>query len=620
MSKLLRVLIIEDSEDDAELLAIELEHGGYEIIYRRVDTKADMEAALSEPQPWDIILADYSMPQFSAIAALDLLKKWELDLPFVIVSGKIGEDTAVAAMKAGAHDYIVKGKLARLIPAVERELREAVLREEYRTAQNRLRYLAFYDQLTSLPNRTLFLEHLSQEITLHQELNAYSHQDVAGDCSPPKGTSKGLRSPYSFASRTSKAGHKYNSENAFRAARHQKLFAVLLLSIDRFSVIKHSLGYFISEQLLIAVARRLESYINNSPSPNIVARISEAEFALLITNIKNTQDILEQADYLYHHLIKPFEIKSGTICSTVSIGIALNQGNYQKPEKLLQSADMAMQYAKVNFVKTSVLFDEKMQSKAVEKLQLENDLQQAINNQKLYLNYQPIVSLSTGKINCLEALVRWKHDSLGSIPPDRFIPISEETGQIIALGQWVLSEACHQLVAWQKCFTSNSPLTMSINLSRIQIYHPELIPQIDFLLQSLNLKGEHLKLEITESTLMENTSAVTKVLEQLKERDIKLCLDDFGTGYSSLSYLRYLPVDTVKIDRSFIGTEINNTNYDIIKAIINLAHSLGLDVIAEGIETEAQLEILRRLDCEYGQGYFFAYPLDTKDVMNIVQQ
>ena len=599
MSKLLRVLIVEDSEDDAELLVIELERGGYEIIYRRVDTKADMQAALSESQPWDIILADYSMPQFSAIAALDLLKEWELDLPFVIVSGKIGEDTAVAAMKAGAHDYLVKGKLARLIPAVERELREAVLREEYRAAQNRLRYLAFYDQLTNLPNRTLFLEHLSREIALYQEFNAYYNNNAEGG-------RRFSRSMLEACPRSSRSTY-----------HQQNLFAVLLLSIDRFSIIKHSLGYLISEQLLIAVARRLETYVSNSP--NIVARISEDEFALLITNIKNTQDILDQADYLYHQLIKPFEIKNSTVCSTVSIGIALNQGDYHKPEKLLQSADMAMQYAKVNFVKSSVLFDEKMQSKAVEKLQLENDLQQAINNRKLYLNYQPIVSLNTGKITCLEALVRWEHDSLGSIPPDKFIPISEETGQIIALGQWVLSEACYQLVAWQQCFTANSSLTMSINLSRIQIYHPELIPQIDYLLQSLNLEGKNLKLEITESTLMENTSAVTKVLEQLKERDIKLCLDDFGTGYSSLSYLRYLPVDTVKIDRSFIGPEINNTNYDIIKAIINLAHSLGLDVIAEGIETKAQLEILRRLGCEYGQGYLFAYPLNGRDVLNVVQ-
>ncbi|MGL5793964.1 MAG: EAL domain-containing protein [Waterburya sp.] len=584
MSKLLRVLIIEDSEDDAELLAIELERSGYNIVHHRVDNKADMQTALQNYQPWDIILADYSMPQFSAIAALEVLKECELDLPFVIVSGKIGEDTAVAAMKAGAHDYLVKGQLSRLIPAVERELREAVLREEYRAAQKRLRYLAFYDKLTNLPNRTLFIEHLSQEIARYQELKLNT-----------------------------------DSNSSLVSQKKPNSFAVLLISIDRFRSIKHSLGYAISEQLLIAFARRLEQYLSEDNS-NIVARISEDEFALLFRDIKNSQDILTQAEQLYHQLIKPFEINSSTICSTVSIGITLYQGDEQEPEKLLQSADTAMQYAKVNFVKTSVLFDQRMQSKAVEKLQLENDLQHAINNKQLYLNYQPIVSLTTGKINCLEALVRWQHDSLGSIPPDKFIPICEETGQIIALGQWVLSEACYQLVAWQKSFAADFSLTISINLSRIQIYHPELIPQIDLLLQSLNLQGKNLKLEITESTLIENTSAVTKVLEQLKERDIKLCLDDFGTGYCSLSYLRYLPVDTVKIDRSFIGPEINNTNYDIIKAIINLAHSLGLDVIAEGIETEAQLEILRGLGCEYGQGYLFAYPLNSRDVLNVVRQ
>ncbi len=581
MNKLLRVLIVEDSEDDAELLAIALKRGDYEIIYQRVDTKSSMQIAL-EKQLWDIVLADYSMPQFSAIAALELLKERQLDLPFVIVSGKIGEDTAVAAMKAGAHDYLVKGQLSRLIPAVERELREAVLREEYRAAQKRLRYLAYYDKLTDLPNRTLFLEHLNREIARHDELNQCRERNATLAATP-------------------------------------NLFAVLLLSIDRFRSIKHSLGYVISEELLIAVARRLQEYVTTAYL-NIVARIGEDEFALLVTDINSPEDVLNQAESLYRQLIKPFNINNATVCSTVSIGIALNHNNNQEPEKMLRWADTAMQYAKVNFAKTSVLFDEKMQSKAVEKLRLENDLQQAIDNQQLYLNYQPIVSLDTGEINCLEALVRWKHDSLGSIPPDKFIPICEETGQIIALGQWILSEACCQLVTWQKTFAVDSSLTISINLSRIQIYHPELIPQIDALLQSLNLTGKDLKLEITESTLMENTSAVTKVLEQLKEREIKLCLDDFGTGYSSLSYLRYLPVDTVKIDRSFIGPEINSTNYDIIKAIVNLAHSLGLDVVAEGIETEAQLEILRSLGCEYGQGYLFAYPLNSVDVPSMMQR
>jgi len=579
MSKLLRVLIIEDSEDDAELLAIALERGGYQVTHQRVDTKEDMQAALSESQSWDIVLADYSMPQFSAIAALEILKEQELDLPFVIVSGKIGEDTAVAAMKAGAHDYLVKGQLSRLLPAVERELREAVLREEYRAAQKRLRYLAYYDKLTDLPNRTLFLEHLSRELAQYQELRAY-------------------------ASRLSDGSDA-------------NMFAVLLLSIDRFRSIKRSLGYEISEKLLKAIARRLELCIATLDT-NVVARISEDEFALLVTGLKHPSDVVNRAELLYRELIKPFEINGATVCSTVSIGISLNREDNREPEKMLRWADTAMQYAKANFAKSSVLFDASMQSKAIEKLRLENDLQKAIDNHQLYLNYQPIVDLNTGQINCLEALVRWNHDSLGRIPPDKFIPICEETGQIIALGQWVLSEACYQLVSWQKAFVGKSPLTMSINLSRIQIYHPELIPQIDTLLETLNLAGKDLKLEITESTLMENTSAVTRVLEQLKERDIKLCLDDFGTGYSSLSYLRYLPVDTVKIDRSFIGPEINNTNYDIIKAIINLAHSLGLDVIAEGIETEAQLKILKKLGCEYGQGYLFAHPLNSVDVMNTV--
>ncbi len=571
MSKLLRVLIVEDSEDDAELLALELERGGYQIIHQRVDTEGSMQAALNNSQVWDLILADYSMPKFSAIAALNLLKAQNIDLPFIIVSGKIGEDTAVSAMKAGAHDYIVKGKLARLIPAVERELKEAVLRQEYRHAQQRLRYLAFYDSLTGLPNRTLFLEHLGREIARSQE------------CSYDQG-----------------------------------LVAVLLLSIDRFKSIKHSLGYVLSKQLLVAVARRLENLVGKQR--NIVSRIDGDEFAILLTDVAQSEDAIERAEAIYRQLIVPFQLQGSAVFSTVSIGIALNNFPCDRPEKMLQSADTALQYSKINFVKSTVLFDESMQVNAVEKLQLESDLQQAIDHERLYLNYQPIVSLTTGRVSCVEALVRWKHSSLGAIPPDKFIPLSEETGQIVALGQWVLTEACQQLVKWQKQFAANFPLGMSINLSRIQISHPELLPQIDRLLDSLNLDGQNLKLEITESSLMENVSAVTKVLERLKERNIKLCIDDFGTGYSSLSYLRYLPVDTVKIDRSFIEPEINNTNYDIVKAIVNLAHSLGLDVIAEGIETKTQLEMLRCLGCEYGQGYFFAYPMNSSEVLDVVLQ
>ena len=569
MNELLRVLIVEDSEDDAELLALELIRGGYQPICQRVDTETDMKQALSVTPPWDIVLADYSMPCFSAIAALELLKQRELDLPFIIVSGKIGEDTAVEAMKAGAHDYIVKGKMARLIPAVERELREAILRKEHRQSQARLRYLAFYDDVTGLPNRTLFLEHLNTECDRSQELEGREH-----------------------------------------------LFAVLFLSIDRFVSIKQSLGYVVGKQLLNAVAMRLKDCVEKKNS--IIARIEGDRFAILLPDIQHPQEAISKAEEIYQYLITPFQLQDSAVFSTVNIGIAYSTIEYENAEKLLQAADTAMYYAKVNCGSSLVVFDEAMHANAIAKLQLETDLQQAIDDRKLYLNYQPIVSLKTGKVICLEALVRWKHSLLGSIPPDKFIPLSEETGQIISLGRWVLSEACGQLVDWQRVFTPDLSFSMSINLSRIQISHPQLIPEIDSLLDSLNLKGENLKLEITESSLMENVTAVTKVLEQLKERNIKLCIDDFGTGYSSLSYLRYLPVDTVKIDRSFIEPEVRK-NYDIIKAIVDLAHSLELDVIAEGIETESQLAMLRDLGCEYGQGYLFAYPLNSKDVLNIVR-
>ena len=569
MSKLLRVLIVEDSEDDAELLAIELERGGYQPIYHRVETQLGMQAALDKKISWDIVLADYALPNFSAIAALDVLKNHKLDLPFIIVSGKIGEDTAIAAMKAGAHDYLLKGKLARLVPAVERELREAVVRQEHRQAQERLKYLAYYDDLTTLPNRTLFLECLGKQINQSKLLN-----------------------------------------------KDDYLFAVLLLNIDRFRIIKYSLGHSLSEQLLIAAAQRINKCLNGQ---DILARINADEFAIILTDLKSAEEVETKAEEIYNQFLIAFELQETIVFSTVSMGIVLSNIGYEQPEKLLQAADTAMHYAKFDALKNLVFFHEVMHTLAVERLQLESDLQQAIDHKRLHLNYQPIVSLSTGMIDSFEALVRWEHHSLGSIDPESFISLSEETGLIIPLGRWVLKEACQQLINWKRSSFRYRPLSISVNLSGIQLSHPKLLWQIDTILQALQLEGKYLKLEITESNLMENSVTLTKVLEKLKEREIKLCIDDFGTGYSSLSYLRYLPIDTVKIDRSFIVRDNKDRNYDIVKAIVNLAHSLGLDVIAEGIETKLQLNILRELGCEYGQGYLFASPLDSQATLKLMK-
>ena len=572
MSKSLHILIVDDSQDDAESLVKELEQNGYPTVYQRVNNQVGMETALNSEIAWDIVLAEYYLNQFDAVAALQLLKEYQIDLPFIIVSGKIGEDTAVEAMKAGVNDYIFKGKLARLVPAVERALREEILRAEHRKAQERLRYLAYYDLLTGLPNRTLFLEHLSRQFAQSQE----------------------------------------------KIADHKECFAVLVVSIDRFNVIKYSLGHDLGEQLLIAVAKRLEKFLTNQ---DIVACIETNEFAILLTNLQNPHEALKKAEDINIHLTVQFQLQETTIFSTFSIGIAIDTIDYDKPESMLQAADTAMHSTKGDFINSRIFFNPQMHINALEKLRLENELQHAIANQELHLNYQPIVSLNTENIECLEALVRWKHNYLGHIAAEKIISLSEETGLILPLGQWVLTEACSKLVTWLAQLTDQGrSLIMSVNLSGIQLSHPDLLSQVDHVMQSLKISGKNLKLEITESTLMNNNSIVFKVLEKLKERGISLCIDDFGTGYSSLSYLRYLPIDTVKIDRSFISPNIDHKSYDILKAIIDLVHSLGLNAIAEGIETTTQRDILVSLGCEYGQGYLYSDPLEEDDVLSLYDQ
>jgi len=289
--------------------------------------------------------------------------------------------------------------------------------------------------------------------------------------------------------------------------------------------------------------------------------------------------------------------------------------NYEKPEDFLRAADMAMHYAKKSHQITPVLFDVSMQAKTLDRLQLEADLQEALEKQQFFVKYQPILSLETGKVVSFEALVRWHHPKRGIVSPVDFIPLAEETGIIIPLGKWVLSEACQQLKYWLEQFKNYPPMTISVNLSGMQLADPNFLDDVDHILESLSLKGSSLKLEITESVLVEKAQENKDLMTQLKKRNIELSIDDFGTGYSSLAYLQTFPIDTLKIDRSFISrlTE-KDKNLDITQTIITLAHSLDLDVISEGVETEEQLDILRSLQCEYGQGYLFSPPLHPQDI------
>lgn len=556
MSKLLRVLLVEDSEDDAELLLWELERNDCKTIHLRVDTAQAMQIAL-DTQQWDAIIADYSMPQFSAIAALQLLQENQLDLPFIIVSGSIGEETAVAAMKAGAHDYLIKGNLARLVPAVEREIREAQLRSERHQALEKLRYLAFYDELTGLPNRTLFLEYLQQRM---------------------EGAS-------------------------------QSPFAILFLDVDRYQIVKYSLGHVLADRLLVAMGQWLTNFRR---STDIVARVGADEFAILLTHLETVEDAQNIATEIHQAFKLPFNLDGAIVFSTTSIGLVMSQIGYQQPEEFLRAADTAMHHAKLEGLGQTAVFDTSMQEKAVQHLQLETDLQRAIKQQQLHLHYQPIVSLETGRVTGFEALVRWTHPTRGFVSPVEFIPIAEKTGLIIPLGEWVLLEACRQLTVWKQEFPELWPLNVSVNLSGIQLTIPDLPQRISEILRSHGLTGENIKLELTESILMENATKATALLTELKQQHIQLCIDDFGTGYSSLSYLHRLPIDTLKIDRSFINhMESDPKNADIVKSIINLAHSLGLNVVAEGVETTEQLSILKSLNCEASQGYLFSRPLSA---------
>jgi diguanylate cyclase (GGDEF)-like protein len=598
----LRILLIEDSEADALLLVLELERGGYTLVYKRVDTLTDLDTAL-QTEAWDLVLADYTLPGFTAIDALALMQQQQLDLPFIVVSGCIGEETAVAAMKSGAHDYLLKNNLARLVPTIEREIREARVRAERKQAFETIRYLAFYDVLTGLANRTMFLSEL-------QQILGYVHNPSPSD---------GISSTYDFA--------------------------VLLVDVDRYKTIKHSLGHQVGETFLQAIAKKLETCLQPE---DLLARVGTDEFAILLRSLgRESNESVDRLDedallalcaQIHQNMSIPFESDGLTIFSTCSIGVVRSDQKYTSAEDYLQAADTAKHYAKLSHRGCTRFFLDAMQTQVINRLELEVDLQQALQQRNgysvtevsspttalansgpstpsLYLQYQPIINLQDEQIAALEALSRWEHPRRGYVSPAEFIPLAEETGLILTLGRWVFEEACQQIQRWRTQFPMRQLPRVSINLSTKQLSYPGLVEELDNLLEVLDLDGTCLDLEITESVLMENATSVASLLAQLRDRQIRIYVDDFGTGYSSLSYLASLPIDVLKIDRAFIHQmESCDRHLGIVRTILTLAENLGLEVVAEGIETTNQLEILRTLGCQYGQGFLFS-PSQSADAL-----
>jgi len=409
-----------------------------------------------------------------------------------------------------------------------------------------------------------------------------------------------------------------------RLVKHMKrrkdhLFAVLFLDLDGFKMINDSMGHLIGDQLLLGVANRLEKCLRSTDTVArlgetfTVARLGGDEFTVLLDDIKDPGDAKRAADRMMKALASPFILGGKEVFTSVSIGIALSTSAYEQPEEMLRDADTAMYRAKALGKARYEVFDADMRASVMARLQLETDLHRALEREELRNFYQPIVALASGEIAGFEALLRWQHPTRGLLGPIEFIPVAEETGLIRELGWWNLRKACQQISEWRAGSIAHRHLSISVNLSAKQFLQPKLVEDIRNLLQELALPPEALKLEITESTVMADPSAAIEMLQQIKSLGIRLAIDDFGTGYSSLSYLHRFPLDTLKIDRSFIsGMGDDGEGMEIARTILPMANNLRLDVVAEGVETLQQVALLKKLQCKYGQGYYFSKPLSAE--------
>lgn len=441
-----------------------------------------------------------------------------------------------------------------------------------KSAEEQLIYDAFHDALTGLPNRALFMDRLQQAL-LALETQSRRQRD------------------------------------------HN--FAVFFIDLDRFKVINDSLGHIIGDRLLVAVGQRLLNCLRPSDS---VARLGGDEFAILLETANERKDFIDIAERIQADLPIPFLIDGHELITTASIGIAFGSGTYRHADEVIRDADIAMYQAKAKGKSKIEIFEEHMHASFIDKLQLEADLRMALDHQELRLHYQPILDMASHRLTGFEALVRWVHPTRGIIFPLEFIPLAEESGLILEIGEWILREACTQLFTWQKKYEASPSLKMSMNISGKQFASPALLDQIIRIVKDVGIEPGSLIIEITESIIMENADLALTTLQKLREMGIQLHIDDFGTGYSSLSYINVFPVSALKIDRSFIAKMSDSEeSLEIIKAIITLAKNLNFEVIAEGLEEIGQVSKMKELNCDFAQGFYFSRPMDPEGIENWIR-
>ena len=681
-AKTLRILIVEDSEDDAQLLLRQLRKNGYHPLATRVETAEEMNQAL-DSQVWDLVIADYSLPQFSAMRALELMQQKQLDLPFLVLSGTIGEATAVEAMRAGAHDYIMKGNAARLLPAIERELRESRERSARRKNERRFRSLIEHssdiitvidpqgvilyespsverllghrpgdligtrfaslvhpDDLTALTdglsasNRPTpptiefrFADHDGAWRYLEATINSLlDDPDVGGivlncrDVTARKHDEAMILHLAYFDALTGLPNRMLFNDRLSQALAHSRRrgepgLAIIFIDLDRFKTINDTLGHGAGDDLLRLAAKRFTSAIRDEDT---VARLGGDEFLFLLPGVSDVESAVFVAQKILHVFNDPFVILDHELHVTTSIGISLFPSDGADAETLIRNADTALYRAKEGGRNRYQLYAPAMNAIAFQRLVLENSLRHAAGRNELALHYQPLVSLTSGKVVGAEALIRWHHPELGTVSPAEFIPMAEETGFIVPLTKWVLRTACEQMKTWQE--SGIDVPSVSVNVSPRRFNDCDLPDMVGEVLEATGVDGTRLNIEITESVMMENAEETIVTLAGLKKHGIKVSIDDFGTGYSSLSYLKRLPIDTLKIDQSFVrDVPGDNDDAAIANLIIAMAHNLNLSVVAEGVETAEQMAFLQSRSCDVVQGYLISRPLPAPEITAFLQ-
>ncbi|HEX5125645.1 MAG TPA: EAL domain-containing protein [Rhodocyclaceae bacterium] len=672
----LRILLVEDSAIDAELVLHELTRHELQFVSERVWREHDLLNALATFSP-SVILSDYSMPNMDGLRALEIAREHATTVPFIFVSGTIGEERAIEALKNGATDYVLKTNLTRLGPAVQRAIREAGDREAHRSLEiarqqlatileatpdfvcicdvdMKMKYLnsggqdvlgvsaltekgllasEYLPPLTrdvlqreAIPHvlkygtwrgETELIDARGQLIPVSLVLLAHPNPDgtieflstIARDVRDRKEYESQIRYLANYDAVTGLPNRSLLQDRTTQAIRHShnghNPLALLVVDIDRFTLINESFGQAAGDKVLREVAERIQQHVRDGDT---VARLSADVFVVLVVDIERPDDALILATKLTHSIGQPIQLEGRELQVSATVGITIFPRDGEDMDTLLRNADSALHKAKAQHRGGAQFYNALMTDEAINRIELEANVRSALRRNELVLYYQPQFEAGSRRVIGVEALSRWIHPGRGLISPAQFVPVAEEIGLMPDIGDWVLQTACIQGRLWDK--QGYEPIRMSVNVSVSQLQAGDLVERVTRILKATGFPPSRLELEITESGLMGNVAESAEILNQLKALGLSIAIDDFGTGYSSLSYLSRLPIDRLKIDQSFIARMMADKNdREIVQAVLSLAHVLELQVIAEGVETEEQLAFLVANGCPEAQGYLISKPL-----------